>query len=119
MCAPQDWHQDAIRDAYSSGDEDWELTAVFCMRFVRGFDDQILESLDSNNPDIHYEGVCAAGTWEVDGAWSHIVGLVTSEETEKFVLLAAIDAVASSRTRWGVRSGESRLSGHSRRALRS
>jgi hypothetical protein len=95
--APQDWHQDAIRDAYSSGDEDWELTAVFCMQFVRGFDDQILESLDSNNPDIHYEAVCAAGAWEVDGAWSHIVALVTSEETEKSVLLAAIDAVAGIR----------------------
>jgi len=95
--APQDWHQDAIRDAYSSGDEDWELTAVFCMQFVRGFDDQILESLDSKNPDIHYEAVCAAGTWEVDAAWSHIVALVTSEETEKSVLLAAIDAVAGIR----------------------
>jgi len=95
--APQDWHQDAIRDAYSSGDEDWELTAVFCMQFVRGFDDQILESLDSKNPDIHYEAVCAAGTWEVDAAWPHIVALVTSEETEKSVLLAAIDAVAGIR----------------------
>jgi hypothetical protein len=95
--APQDWHRDAIRDAYSSGDEDWKLTAVFCMQFVRGFDDQILESLDSNNPDIHYEAVCAAGNWEVDGAWSHIVELVTSDETEKSVLLAAIDAVAGIR----------------------
>ena len=95
--APQDWHQDAIRDAYSSGDEDWKLTAVFCMQFVHGFDDQILESLDSNNPDIHYEAVCAAGNWEVDGAWSRIVALVTSEETEKSVLLAAIDAVAGIR----------------------
>jgi hypothetical protein len=95
--APQDWHQDAIRDAYSSSDEDWKLTAVFCMQFVRGFDDQILESLESNNPDIHYEAVCAAGAWEVDGAWSHIVALLTSEETEKSVLLAAIEAVAGIR----------------------
>jgi HEAT repeat protein len=95
--APQDWHKAAIRDAYSSGDEDWKLTAVFCMQFVRGFDDQILESLDSKNPDIHYEAVCAAGTWEVDAAWPHIVALVTSEETEKALLLVAIEAVASIR----------------------
>ncbi|TMA49755.1 MAG: hypothetical protein E6J81_02620 [Deltaproteobacteria bacterium] len=42
--APQDWHEDAIRAAYSSGDEVWRLTAVFCMRFVRGFEEQSLEA---------------------------------------------------------------------------
>jgi len=57
--APQDWHEDAIRVAYSSGDEVWRLTAVFCMRFVRGFEEQILEALDTEKPDIHYEAVVA------------------------------------------------------------
>src|SRR5438309_7988020 len=37
--APQDWHPDAIRAAYASDDPDWKLTAVFGMRYVRGFDD--------------------------------------------------------------------------------
>ena len=94
--APQDWHQDAIRAAYASDDDAWRLTAVFCMRFVRGFDEQILEALDSENPDIHYEAVCAAGSWEVDAAWPHITALVTSRKTEKSLLLAAIEAVAAS-----------------------
>src|SRR5205809_6493360 len=49
--APQDWHPDSIRAAYASDDEVWKLTAVFCMRFVRGFGAQILEALDSANPD--------------------------------------------------------------------
>ena len=92
--APQEWHQNAVRAAYSSGDEAWKLTAVFCMRFVRGFDDQILEALGSQNPDIHYEAVCAAGNWEVDEAWPHIAAIVTSEESEKDLLLAAIEAAA-------------------------
>ena len=92
--APQSWHENAVRAAYSSRDEDWKLTAVFCMRFIRGFDDQILESLDSKNPDIHYQAVCAAGNWEVDAAWPHITALITSEKTDKDLLLAAIDAVA-------------------------
>jgi hypothetical protein len=51
--ALQDWHPDAIREAYASADESWRLTAVFCMRFVRGFDEQILEALDIENQDIH------------------------------------------------------------------
>jgi HEAT repeat protein len=95
--APQDWHPDAIREAYASADESWRLTAVFCMRFVRGFDEQILEALDTENQDIHYEAVCAAGNWEVDGAWSHIAALIIAEDTDKYLLIAAIDAVASIR----------------------
>lgn len=95
--APRDWHQDAIRSAYSSADDDWKLTAVFCMGWVRGFDDQILEALQSDNPAIHYQAVCAAGEWEVDGAWSHVVALVRAEGTDKPLLLAAIGAVASIR----------------------
>ena len=93
--APQDWHPGAIRAAYSSDDESWRLTAVFGMRFVRGFDAQILEALDSEDPEIEYEAVCAAGNWEVAAAWPHVRKLVTSENTDKPLLLAAIEAAAS------------------------
>ena len=95
--APQDWHQEAIRDAYSSDDESWRLTAVFGMRYIRGFNTQILEALENENEDIHYEAVCAAGNWEVDAAWSHIASLATTESTDKSLRLAAIEAVASIR----------------------
>jgi len=95
--APQDWHRDAVRAAYSSDDEDWKLTAVFCMRFIRGFDQQILEALDSKNPDIHYEAIHAAGNWEMDAAWPHIAALLASEQTDKHLLLAAIEAAVGIR----------------------
>ena len=95
--APQGWHRDAICAAYGSGDELWRLTAVFCMRFVRGFEEQILEALDSTNPDIHYEAVIAAGNWGLDTAWPHVAALVASRKTQKPLLLAAIDAAASIR----------------------
>ena len=77
--APDNWHKDAVAAAYRSDDEDWKLTAVFCMQFIRGFDKQILESLKSQNSDIHYHAVCAAGNWEIDAAWPHIAALVASE----------------------------------------
>jgi len=95
--APQEWHQEAIRDAYSSDDDSWRLTAVFGMCYVRGFTAQILEALKNENEDIHYQAVCAAGNWEVDAAWSHIAGLVTTELTDKSLRLAAIEAVANIR----------------------
>lgn len=95
--APQDWHQEAIRDAYSSDDKSWRLTAVFGMGYIRGFDTQILEALENENEDIHYEAVCAAGNWEVDAAWSHIADLAATELTDKSLRLAAIEAVANIR----------------------
>jgi hypothetical protein len=95
--APEEWHRDAIRAAYASGDEDWTLTAVFGMRYVPGFEREIVAALESENPDVHYEAVCAAGVWSVDAAWSHVASLVTAEDVDKPLRLAAIDAVASIR----------------------
>ncbi len=92
--APQDWHWKAVQAAYASDDESWRLTGVFCMRFIRGFEAQILEALNSDNPDMRYEAVCAAGNWEIDAAWPHVAALVTAEQTDKPLLLAAIEAVA-------------------------
>jgi len=95
--APETWHQDAIRTAYSSGDKNWMLTAVFSMRWVRGFDDQILLALESDDVGIQQEAVIAAGNWGLDAAWPHIVELVNDSHTPKPLLLAAISAVASIR----------------------
>jgi hypothetical protein len=95
--APQIWHQGAIRQAYSSGDKEWMLTAVFAMRWVRGFDDQILMALKSGDPEIKYQAVIAAGDWGLDGAWSRIVELLNDGRSPKALLLAAIGAVGSIR----------------------
>jgi hypothetical protein len=95
--APETWHQDAIKNAYSSGDKEWMLTAVFSMRWVRGFDDQILFALKSDDPEIHLEAVIAAGNWELDAAWPHVVELINDAHTTKPLLLAAISAVGSIR----------------------
>ena len=95
--APQDWHGENVGTAFSRGEEAWRLTAVFCMRFIRGFDDQILEALSDKNADIHYYAVCAAGNWAVDAAWPHIRELVDSDASDKSLLLAAIDAVINMR----------------------
>ncbi len=91
----QKWHNDAIRTAYTSGDDDWRLTAVFGMAHVRGFDKEILDSLNDTNPDIHYEAVRAAGNWEIKKAWPHIASLLASRKTEKALLLAAIESSAN------------------------
>jgi hypothetical protein len=90
---PQDWHPDAIRAAYASADSEWKLTAVFSMRFIRGFDAQILEALDSSDPDILMEAVAATGTWDVKDGHGPVIRIVESKSTPKPLLLAAIEAV--------------------------
>ncbi|MDE0024016.1 MAG: hypothetical protein OXP69_06315 [Spirochaetaceae bacterium] len=97
--APADWHRDAIRKAYSSDDRDWRLTAVFAMRFVSGFDDEVVASLDDPDEEISYEAVWAAGNWEIDAAWPHVSALLTAPATDKVLLLAAIEAAGAIRPR--------------------
>ena len=95
--APQQWQFEAVRAAYTGNDEAWRLTTVFCMGYLDGFDVQIMESLDSDDPDIHYHAVCAAGNWDVHDAWPHIAALVRSNETDKELRIAAIGALAGIR----------------------
>ncbi len=95
--APQDWHKGAVRDAYSSADDDWKITAVFSMCYVQGFEEQILEALESDNEEIEFEAVQAAGNWGLDGAWAHVERIVTGAGTDKILLLAAIEAIANIR----------------------
>ena len=95
--APQDWHKGAIREAYSSADDDWKATAVFSMCYVGGFDEQILEALASDNEEIEFEAIRSAGNWGLDAAWAHIEGIVSGAGRDKILLLASIEALASIR----------------------
>jgi hypothetical protein len=98
--APQGWHQSAVRAAYDTGDREWILTAVFAMRWIRGFDPEILQALKSTDPETHFEAVSAAGACELEAAWPHVLELVeNARTTPKPLLLAAIEAVGSIRPR--------------------
>ena len=90
--AEADWHPAAIQAAYASGDREWMLTAVFAMRFVPGFDSEILKALKNPDPEIHMEAVLGAGNKQVEGSWPHIRALLTDRKTSKDLLFAAIEA---------------------------
>ena len=90
--APEDWHVAAVRMAQASGDPEWRLSAAFSMRFVMGFDQEILEFLRDPDPAIHREAVLAAGAWNLESAWPHVRSLLESTTTSKDLLLAAIEA---------------------------
>ncbi len=90
--SPLAWHTKAVKEAYTGGDEDWRLTAVFCMGYVQGFEKEILAALKSDDEKIFYEAVCSAGTQELADAWPTIETLLKDGDTEKSLLIAALEA---------------------------
>jgi len=95
--APQPWHRVAVRGSFYSGDPEWKLSAVFCMSQIDGFESQVLEALEDDDPLVHYQAVRAAGEWGLEGAWPHVTALLSSPETDRQLLHAAIRAAASIR----------------------
>lgn len=95
--APEDWHPGAVREAWASQDPDWRLTAVFCMGYLPGFRDEVLEALESEDPRIRFEAVQAAGQLELEEAFPAIHAILTDPQADLDLLFAAIDAVPSVR----------------------
>ncbi len=93
--SPQVWHPGAVRAAYQSGNANWLLTAVFCMTYLKGFQQEILEALQSKDPDIKYHAVQAAGNWGIADAWPDISNILKDQNTDTDLLLAAVDATVN------------------------
>ena len=102
------WHGKAVRAAYRNSDPEWKLTALFCMRYVPGFGPQIIETLESGDPDLLHEAVGAAGDQGLNDAWPHIRALVDAgaagaeilpedPEGSRSLLVTAMHAVAAIR----------------------
>jgi hypothetical protein len=89
--ASEKWHEGAVRQAFESGDRDWRLTGLFCAQYIRGFDPEILESLDSEDEGLVLEAVRAAGARGVERAWRHVAAIL-SGDVDRSLLLAAIEA---------------------------
>jgi len=95
--APEEWQRGAIRAAYHSGDPAWLRTAVFCMGYVPGFVDEILEALESDDLALVYDALRAARSQGVLGAWPTVRSLLRSPDTDRELLLMAISAVVTVR----------------------
>lgn len=91
--AEDEWQDDAIREAYRSTDPEWKMTAVFCMRYVAGFEGQILEALKSKNEDIECEAVRTAASRGLEKAWPHVRRMLVEDgRGDRDILLTAIVA---------------------------
>lgn len=91
--APQDWHAGAVRAAYADASNDWKLTALFCMRFITGFEDEILAALTSKDEHQRLEAIGAAGEQELQMAWPHVQAILKDSQADKLFVLAALGAL--------------------------
>ena len=91
--SPQKWHREAIGLLYASGDEDWKLTAVFCMRWLGGFEEEILEALGSENRAIQREALAAFGELDFDGAGLDLDAAMEAEDVKTGLAQAVVSYI--------------------------
>ena len=93
--APRPWQEGAARAAYrSSNDPEWQITAVFSMGYLGGFEAEIVEALEHPTAKVRLEAVRAAGSQELSDTGPHIMALAKSDDTPEEIRLAAISALA-------------------------
>lgn len=93
---PLDWHPDAIRGIADSEDEDWRLTALFCMGNSEGFDEQVLDALQAASGDMLVTAVRAAEDLVLEDAGPRLLELAAGD-TPMDVRSAAIYALGTIR----------------------
>ncbi len=92
---PMDWHGDALRDAYANKDTEWQMTAIFCMGYVKGFEKEVSKALESEDEDIFREAVRASGRLGIKEAWPYVKKILYDKHADKWLLIAAIEAAAT------------------------
>lgn len=99
-CA-MDWHPGAVRSIVASEDEDWRVTALFCMGLVPGFSSEVMDAIRTTTGDVQLQAVQAAGELGLAEAGDLIMALAASDDTPEELRVEAIYAVAGIRPEGG------------------
>ncbi len=91
--SPQSWQEKAAAAAFRSNEEPWRITAVFCMGYLSGFDDEIVEAFESGSEMVRFEAIRAAGQRVVKRLAGPLQALAGDPEADHEERLAAIEAL--------------------------
>jgi hypothetical protein len=105
------WVEAKVPEMMRCDDIAWQLTGVFCMGYLQGFDEQILEIIEGSDEELKREAVLAAGNRELNKAVAPIVRLANDEDCAGSMRLAAIHALGQL-TGQRSRNTLERLAGH-------
>ncbi len=91
--SPLPWQEKATAAAFRSDNELWRITAVFCMGYLPGFDDEIVEAFDSGSELVRYEAIRTAGLREVQRLGRPLLALAEDPEADLEERVAAIETL--------------------------
>ncbi|MCG8462132.1 MAG: hypothetical protein MI919_38095 [Holophagales bacterium] len=89
------WQDGQVRAAWSTDDEEWHLTAIFCMGFLPGFDRELLEALELEAPELRLEALRAVGQRGLDEAGGTLLAVVDDPNAPREQKIAAVAALGS------------------------
>lgn len=91
--APQDWVRDAGEAAWSSGDAEWRVTAIFVFGHLREGKDHVRDAFRSEDLDLRCEAVRAVGRagWSEYG--KRVLEIARDRGSDRDLRFAAIEAV--------------------------
>lgn len=92
---PLTWQPQAVRECAKSEDSEWLTTAMFCMGYIAGFDEEILAALDSDDEDVKREALRAAGRQNLQTAGKTLAAVASDPNAAKPLRLAAIEALGT------------------------
>ncbi len=91
--SPQPWHEKAAAAAFRSDEEPWRITAVFCMGYLGGFDDEIATAFESGSELVRFEAIRAAGNRGIKRLAGRLLALAEDPAADLDERLAAIEAL--------------------------
>ena len=93
--APMNWHEGAVRAAWTTDDEDWRKTGIFGMGMIPGFDDEIRQALELEDVSaaLRIEIVRAASGRQIAEAEPIARQMALDDSLEKLTRLIAIESL--------------------------
>lgn len=91
--AVRPWQRDAVATAWSSGDPEWQATAVFAMGYLGGFEREIEAAFRGDDPMLRREAMRAAGQAELEGLAPSLLAIAADPKADPEDRGAAVDAL--------------------------
>ena len=91
------WHADAVTAAWALDDEDWKVTALFCMGYMPGFDEVVVAAVHETEGDVRLQAIQAAGMRALAEVGPTVLALAADEDADTDLRVEAIFAVAAIR----------------------
>lgn len=96
--APEAWHRESVENAWKTNDCEWQTTAVFCMGYLPGFEDKILEALKSPHQMVVNEAVYTAAERGMPQVFERLAAMARDDklaDEQRFIAIGGLGAMAT------------------------